>query len=275
MELNQVLVAYKQVSTSPHGGRKVRESSIREGNALHLATLDELYEILKEFGISFESQNVRRLQKIGDVDLVITVGGDGTVLAASHFVENQPILGIKSFGRQSVGYFCAATRQTMRKYIKDLLAGRYKPIKLHRLQTSINGRKVAEEALNDILFASALPASTSRYKLFVGSKSEEHKSSGVWVSTAAGSTAAMRAAGGKVISLTSEKIEYLVREPYYVLHSYKLLNGIVFPKAKIKIVSSMPHGTVYIDGGVTQYPAPTGAVVCISGAANPLRVYWR
>lgn len=267
MKLKQVLVVYKQV---PAG-----DIFVQKKNALHLATLNELYELLKVMGISFEAQSTRQLRKIRNVDLVITVGGDGTVLWTSHFVDKTPILGVKSFGRHSVGYFCAATRQTMEEYIKGVIDGRKKPIKLHRLEVAINGQKIAERVLNDVLFSNSVAASMSRYKLVVGKRSEEHKSSGVWVSTAAGSTAAIKAAGGKVLPLTSDRMEYLIREPYLFAKPYKLVKGVLSSKSKIKMISGMHGGTVFIDGGSSQYPAPMGSVVTVGGAKRPLNVYWR
>lgn len=275
MQLNQVLVVYKQVSTSPHGKRGSFDRRVHEGNALHLSTLNGLYEVLKDLGISFQAQSIDQLKMIDGVDLVITVGGDGTVLAASHFVHKVPILGIKSFGRHSVGYFCAATGRTMRKYLTDLMKGKCAQIGFHRLQVSINGQKVDELALNDVLFANAMPASTSKYRISTGGISEEQKSSGVWISTAAGSTAAIRAAGGKVLPLRSDRIQYLVREPYFTGKKYKLLKGVLPPRRSVKIISSIPQGTIYIDGGSTQYPVPTGSVVTVTGAGRPLQVYWR
>ncbi len=259
MKLNQVLVVYKQVSDHKE----------------HLATLNELYEILKELGISFDAQSTRQLKNIGRVDLVITVGGDGTVLTTSHFIDEQPILGIKSFGRQSVGYFCAASQQTMKKYLQDIIAGEREPIRLHRLQAEIDGQRVAELALNDVLFANSNPASMSKYELSIGNKAEEQKSSGVWVSTAAGSTAAVKAAGGKVLKLTSDKVEYFVREPYAVGGTYRLNRGVLTAKAIVNVTSLMPQGTVFIDGGATQYPAPAGAVVTVKNAKKQLNMYWR
>lgn len=259
MHLNQVLVIYKQVTDNP----------------LHLAALDELYGALKDLGISFDAQSIGQLTNVGDVDLVITVGGDGTVLAASHFIKNQPVLGLKSFGKQSVGHFCAATKKTIRKYLKEVIGGHRRPIKLHRLQVRINGQRVAESVLNDVLFASSNPASTSRYKLFAAGRREEHKSSGVWVSTAAGSTAAMKAAGGKKLPLTSDKIEYLVREPYPSRAHYVLTKGILPSNARVKIISQTSQGTVFIDGGGAQYPAPTGSTITIGNGNRPLSVYWR
>lgn len=259
MKLNQVLVVYKQAT----------------GNRQHLATLNELYEILKAKGISFSMISSRHLKNVVMADLVITVGGDGTVLAASHYVHDTPILGIKSFGKKSVGYFCAATRKTMRAYLKDIISDKRKPIKLHRLNVAVGKQKLEELVLNDVLFSNIIPASTSRYRLIIGNRSEEQKSSGVWVSTSAGSTAAICAAGGKVLPLTSDKVEYVVREPYVGVKRYKLKKGVVPSRTVVKIVSQMSDGTVFIDGGSTQYPAPAGSIVSITGAKRPLRMYWR
>src|SRR5690606_17483311 len=60
----------------------------------------------------------------------------------------------------------------------------------------------------------AHPAGMSRYRLSIGKKSEEQKSSGIWMSTAMGSTAAIKAAGGKVLEFTGREFQYLVRERY-------------------------------------------------------------
>ena len=49
-----------------------------------------------------------------DADLVVAVGGDGTLLAASHNVVDVPILGVNSAPGHSVGFFCAAKRPTFR-----------------------------------------------------------------------------------------------------------------------------------------------------------------
>jgi len=259
MELNQVLVVYKQAPENP----------------LHVATLNRVYETLKELGIYFDAQSTRQLTPIEGYDLVITVGGDGTVLKASHYVNSTPVLGVKSFGRESVGYFCAAVKETVKTYLQEIMSGKRKPIELHRLQVAIDGKILNEVALNDVLFTNVLPASTSKYVIEVGSKKEEQKSSGVWISTAAGSTAAIKAAGGKVLKLTSDLMQFKVREPYTFNGGYKIDGGVLKPSAKIKITSLVMQGTLFIDGGSTQYPVPRSSQIVVSSAEKPLQVFWK
>ncbi len=245
-----------------------------EGVSNHLATLDEVYTILKDLGVSFDSCPVGRLN-IDEADLILTVGGDGTVLNTSHYVVRQPILGIKSFGHTSVGHFCGATQKTMRKVICEIVSGRRRPMSLHRLQVHIGGRALQELVLNEVLFSHALPASMTRYELTVGRRKEQHRSSGVWISTAAGSTAAIYAAGGTPMPITSHQMEYLVREPYYHGKYYRLLQGIVSETAKIQVRSHVEDGILSIDGSQIQYPATEGTLITVTGAKHPLKLYWK
>lgn len=263
MTIKRAIVVYKEARPGA------------EGVANHLATLDEVYTILKDLGLAFESCKVGRLSPPDDADFIVTVGGDGTVLTASHYVIDQPILGIKSFGHTSVGYFCGATRKTMRRILAEIASGRRKPKMLHRLQVAIDGKPLQELVLNEVLFAHALPASMTRYELTAGRRREIHRSSGVWISTAAGSTAAIYAAGGTPLPITSGQMEYLVREPYYHGKYYRLLQGIVAETAKVQIKSLVADGVIAIDGSHIQYPVPEDAVITIAAAKHPLKLYWK
>lgn len=263
MAIRHIVVVYKEARPGA------------EGISNHLATLDEVYTILKDMGISFDSCPVGQLNVSDDADLILTVGGDGTVLNTSHYVVKKPILGIKSFGHTSVGHFCGATRKTMRKVLQEIVSGRRKPTFLHRLQVHIGAKPLRELVLNEILFSHAHPASMTRYELTVGRRKELHRSSGVWVSTAAGSTAAIYASGGTPLPITSRQMEYLVREPYYHGKYYRLVQGILSETAKIQIKSQIADGILSIDGSQIQYPAQTGAVITITGARHPLKLYWK
>lgn len=269
MKINQVLVVYKQLSPSELKKKPTR------GQELHLRTLDTLYPLLREYGVSFQTCSTKQLKPIKKADIVITVGGDGTALRTSHFVDKQPILGIKSYGRESIGYFCAATTDTLRLYLESLFEGHHKPIKLQRLEVSIDGYKIRERALNDILFAHASPAATSKYRITVNKKSEVQRSSGIWVSSAAGSTAAVSTAGGKPLPLESKQIEFVVREPYAPATHYKILKEVLPSTASIKIESMIKHGIVYVDGSHIQYPAGDGSKIIIKASKKPLNIFWK
>ena len=56
-------------------------------------------------------------------DLVITLGGDGTLLWASHLVGKQPMLAINTAPQDSVGYFCGGTKDNLEEALVSALQG--------------------------------------------------------------------------------------------------------------------------------------------------------
>jgi NAD+ kinase len=182
-------------------------------------------------------------------DLVITLGGDGTLLWASHLVGKQPMLAINTAPKDSVGFFCAGSQQNLEDVLADALAGRLRETQLTRMQIELDGEVVSQRVLNDMLFCHHCPASTTRYIVRVGKLEEEHKSSGIWVGPAAGSTAAQRSAGGKVLPATSERLQYVVREPYTPDGSrYRLTQGLIAAGGTLQLLSKIHGARIYVDG---------------------------
>jgi NAD+ kinase len=112
-----------------------------------------------------------------------------------------------------------------------------------------NGTPVSARVLNDALFCHRSPAATTRYILTLGRKVEEQKSSGFWIGPAAGSTAAQRSAGGKILPLASPDLQFVVREPYTPEgEKLKLVRGLVSRGAELFVRSKMRDGRLFIDG---------------------------
>jgi NAD+ kinase len=214
----------------------------------------------------------RRL--LAGADLVVSIGGDGTLLAASHHVTTGAVLAVNSAPGDSIGHFCAARRATVASMLREILKARIRPTELTRLALRLDGRLLPEPALNDVLVAHPIPAATTRYSLEVGGRAEEHRSSGLWVSTAAGSTAGMRSAGGRVMPAGSRRLQYLVRE---LLREpgrrYRLARGFVRPPGGLTVSSKMPEGLLWIDGSRTVYPFPFGARLFVDTSAPVLRLF--
>lgn len=206
-------------------------------------------------------------------DLVITVGGDGTLLAASHSIRDVPILGINSAPGYSVGFFCAATRQDLVPKLRAALAGRLRAAVLRRMAVYINDQLRSERVLNEALFCHSEPAATSDYILRVGRQREEQKSSGVWIGPAAGSTAAIHSAGGKILPLTSSKLQFVVREPYVGGgRNYAILSRVVPEGSKVTLVSKMQSARVFLDGPYRMLSVRLGDRVRFETSRQPLLV---
>jgi NAD+ kinase len=208
-----------------------------------------------------------------DAALVIAVGGDGTLLAASHNVGSVPILGVNSAPEHSVGFFCVATRRDFRRYLQLALSGELRARSLSRMAVIVNGRLRSKRVLNEALYCHDSPAATSRYILTVSRVSEEHRSSGIWVGPPAGSTAAQRSAGGKVLPLASEQLQLVVREPYTPKGKrYRLTRLIVSSETSIRVKSKMDESSLFLDGPYRKTPVRLGDEIEFRISDEPLSV---
>jgi len=144
----------------------------------------------------------------------MVVGGDGTFLKAAQFVlDETPTMGVNSNIEETEGNFTCCDKGNFEKIFGKLLKGKFRNFKLHRLKAEVDGKFVGR-ALNEFYIGHKDVSGTSRYVLRVGKKEEEQKSSGVLIGAAAGSTAWIYSAGGKKLSLNSDKFQYVVRDAY-------------------------------------------------------------
>jgi len=252
----------------------------QKAHLAHQRTLKHVQRILRALGAKITVlRGPGVMFDASDASLVVTVGGDGTLLAASHHVGSIPILGVNSSPEHSVGFFCPANLSNLEDTLRDALAGTLASVLLSRMQVSVNSRICSRRVLNEALFCHAIPAATSRYVVSFTGKSEEQRSSGVWVCTAAGSTGAARSAGGRVLPFASRKLQLVVREPY--LESRRSahpdpiqLDRIVFePPETLTLHSKMEDARLYLDGPYRQIPVGLGDRVVCSVSDEPLTVF--
>jgi NAD+ kinase len=243
-------------------------------HAEHLRTLDTVMKELSRVGA--QTLVVRRAHAAFDVegaDLVIAVGGDGTLLAASHNVDGVPILGVNSAPKYSVGFFCAATRKDFREYLEQALAGKLRKLSLSRMSVSVNGRMRNKRVLNEALYCHDSPAATSRYILHIGRRTEDQRSSGIWIGPPAGSTAAQRSAGGRILPLASRQLQLVVREPYTPRGKKNALAlAIIKPRERVKVISKMDDSSLFLDGPKRKIPVRLGDEIEFALSDAPLQV---
>ncbi|MEO7095678.1 MAG: NAD(+)/NADH kinase, partial [Polyangiales bacterium] len=206
---------------------------MRGAHAQHESTLIEVQAALEDLGCDVTLVTAAELDEFRVVDprghdFVVTVGGDGTLLAASHGIGETPVLAINSAPDYSVGFFCAGRMGHVREVFQKALDGELALTRLTRMQVAKNDVVVTTRVLNEALVCCASPAATTRYIMEHASIVEEQKSSGIWIGPAAGSTAAQRSAGGRVLPLSSDKLQFVVREPYTPAgQTFRLPRGLV------------------------------------------------
>ena len=212
-----------------------------------------------------------------DFDLVITVGGDGTVLHASHSIGETPVLAVNSSPLTSVGYFTLGSADELAAALDAAMSGDMTPTRLYRMEVKVNGEVVNTRVLNDVLFSHDCPASTTRYHLSYPGGEDDQMSSGLWVSTAAGSTAAIRAAGGRIMRAGSRRLQFAVREPGPTggengFAMPKVTKGFVAESEVLSVRSKTSAARLYIDGPHVVIPVEMGDMVTFSGGSPPLNL---
>ena len=243
---------------------------MRPGHDDHVETIDEVRKALtKLHAETIWCDRPQEFRVDEGCDLVMTVGGDGTLLAASHGIPpGVPLLGVNSSPRHSVGFFCAAKKGEIREALSAALEGGLRRVELTRMRVDLNGALLHARVLNEALFCHASPAATSRYFLRLVDErnrvigDEMQKSSGIWIGPSAGSTAAQRSAGGRILPLSSHKIQYVVREPYQGGgHVLRMPLGLIEETETLVIKSKMRQARVFLDGDPLAHEVTVGDVV--------------
>jgi NAD+ kinase len=182
-----------------------------------------------------------------------------------------PVLGVNSAPEYSVGFFCAARRQTFSAHVEAALAGKLSSVTLTRMAVLVGGRLRSSRVLNEALFCHSSAAATSRYELKLHEIKEEQRSSGFWVGPAAGSTAAIRAAGGKVLPLSSRALQLVVREPYVMFgRRYRLLKAQISDGERLLVESKMDAAALFLDGPYREIQVQIGDHVEFRASEEPL-----
>ena len=135
---------------------------------------------------------VRRSDFLGR-DLVIVLGGDGTLTSISHNVdEHTLVMGVNSHPREedpegSVGFYMDSDPATFAEDFTAVLEGQAIVNVLPRLQATIEttsgNRFTTDPALNDLLVANTHQYAPSRYLLRRGDRSGMQTSSGLLFAT--------------------------------------------------------------------------------------------
>lgn len=101
------------------------------------------------------------------------------------------------------------------------------------------------------------------------------RSSGLRVSTAAGSTAAMLSAGGTAMPILSKDLQFMVREPISLGPSpiSHLTRGFIKPDEMMDITWFCQEGCLYIDGSHVVRSILHGDTIQLSSRAPTLKVY--
>lgn len=150
-----------------------------------------------------DGYRVSSRKMIGEVcDLIIVVGGDGSLLGAARTLAryNAPVLGIN---RGRLGFLTDVLPDDIEAQVGAVLNGEYRLEKRFLLDVEVlrNGDPVGRgDALNDVVLNSGTSGHMMEFELFVdGEFVYRQRSDGLIISTPTGSTAYSLSAGGPIM----------------------------------------------------------------------------
>ncbi|MBZ2165341.1 NAD(+) kinase [Methanobacterium spitsbergense] len=142
-------------------------------------------------------QNIASDLKDMDVDMVIAVGGDGTVLRTQGFINKKkiPLFGINM---GAVGFLTEIDPDETLTALEQVLDGNYFVEKRTQLQVWHN--KELHSALNEVVLMTQKPAKMLHIEISVDDEVvEELRADGIIIATPSGSTAYSMSAGGPIV----------------------------------------------------------------------------
>lgn len=273
----RVLLVYKKSRLESFGPapKTADYKDLQDEHDQHQQCLEIVRQTLSQSQVAFEDCYRGELSQ-GKTEnrIVVTVGGDGTILDASHFSLNNPILGINSDPSRSVGSLCLANEKTFAAIFAQLENGTLKVLPIARIGGTLDGKELPVIPLNDILVAHPNPAAMSRYKIAINGKEESHRSSGVWIAGPMGSTGATLSAGGRVCPLNDKRIQIIVREPYFSPGKVtSLLSGMLKEEHVLTLTSQMRDGQIFFDGPHKMQKFGIGSVLELNSRGPPLFLF--
>ncbi len=155
--------------------------------------------------------------KLARCDLVIVVGGDGSILGVARELAdtNVPVLGVN---RGGLGFLADISPDQIEPRIQDVLNGNYR-LEVHfLLENTVYRDGVAvhnSPALNDVVVNSGSITRMMSFELFVNEEFVyEQRSDGLIVSTPTGSTAYSLSAGGPIMHPSLDAIAIVPMFPH-------------------------------------------------------------
>ncbi|KAL7579905.1 hypothetical protein ACA910_004911 [Epithemia clementina (nom. ined.)] len=180
---------YSQLKLRGQAPKALRWKRLEQRYRAHKQCVTDLLALLRKHKVvQFSCVNRVDLdrQHLAGVDLIVAVGGDGTVLSSAHFVDHGtiPLLGInsdpnissedrqvkkkKSDERRSHGALCSFSALNMEEGLQQVLYGGGNLQKRTRIRCKVKSTFSETQlvpALNDLLIANPSPAAVSRFRM--------------------------------------------------------------------------------------------------------------
>ncbi len=172
--------------------------------AQHLLGMGHSVRVIADEALALEGAGVHTVLESDlavDADLIVAVGGDGTMLHAARMaaMADVPVLGIN---RGRLGFLADVGPEQMVQSLDDALGGRCQAERrmLLAAQVLVDGRPIEALALNDVVVAKRETGRMVDVRTWVnGAYVNTHVGDGFIIATPTGSTAYALSCGGPIV----------------------------------------------------------------------------
>jgi NAD kinase len=246
-----------------HAGGDFREYE-REDAAYKQAVELTRRSLPSEIKVQLLDRSLAPTVLFSEKDLIVTLGQDGVVANTAKYVKGQPIIAVNPDPERFDGILLPFLPSQVQEAVASVLHGKAKMREVTMAEARFqDGQRML--AFND-LFIGASSHVSARYTISFHDKKEQQSSSGILVSTGAGSTgwisSVFNMAGGITAALGGEapqaihmgwedpRLFFVTREPFISRHSTAdLVAGWIDDGQELQIESTMPSGgCVFSDG---------------------------
>ncbi len=209
----------------------------------------------------------------GSVDLLIVVGGDGSMLGAARACVDLkvPLLGLN---RGRLGFLTDIHPDDMEEGIGRVLSGEFKSTERRLLEMRVerNGETIGSGlALNDLVLHPGKSVRMMEFELYIDQEFVySQRSDGLIISTPTGSTAYALSAGGPIMHPKLDAFVLVPMNPHTLSNRPIVVSG----ESKIEVLVGTlngPHPMISCDGQV-DIPTEQGDIIHIWRKAEPLRL---
>ncbi len=210
-------------------------------------------------------------EDVHDLDLLLVLGGDGTLLSAARlsYGSQVPLLGV-NIG--TMGFMTGTDQPGLNEALMKIIEGKYSIEDRMMLETTMHcadGDKVFH-GLNDIVIHKGALANIIYFEMFVdGNFATSYRGDGLIITTPTGSTAYNLSAGGSIMYPTAELMGVTAICP----HTFGIRNLILssHQEVKIKITKSNESYFLSVDGQ-ENLEITNDAVITTTKAKYPCKV---
>ena len=216
----------------------------------------------------------------GPTDCVVTLGADGLVVNSAKYLTTQPLVAFNPDARRIDGVLVPFAVEDANRVLERVVCGAFRTTEVSMAQAQLNDGQTLH-AVND-LFIGQRTHTSARYALRLQSARdtpfENQSSSGIIVSTGAGSTGWLRSileGANKIVAAQNvgtieenttiaadgrfawdaDHLVFNVREPFESkMSSARVVSGRIEANDALEVVSQMPqNGVIFSDGVEEDY----------------------